>query len=371
MSKVCICVQAVPAGVYEGTRHRNTFLGGRCARGKIGNAGIYKLLTLSVTKHMGQVFILLIRCDTMRAQAPVSSADIELETGLGKDQLRKWRERFGFPPLDAVANGRPAYARQTVKQLLLIKRLLEGGYRPAQVVGMTPVQLDKLCKGLAHPVPVANQNANIHLLMDHLKRADMVGLRAALVAARARGLLSEFVANTLGPLITEVGNAWSRNELDIYQEHLCTSVIERQLHAEILGCRPRAGLPCVLLALPPGENHMLGLLMIEAVLAAKGASVVNMGSNVPLNNLKLAALAFHSDVLALSFSFSYPARDALPTLLHLRRLLPARIQIWAGGAGLARIRKQPRGVRIFLDIEEAVVALQEWTLQHPVETPPA
>ena len=44
-------------------------------------------------------------------------------------------------------------------------------------------------------------------------------------------------------------------------------------------------------------------------------------------------------------------------------LLPLQIQIWAGGAGLAGIRKQPKGVRIIPDIGEAVAALKELPVQ--------
>ena len=109
---------------------------------------------------------------------------------------------------------------------------------------------------------------------------------------------------------------------------------------------------------------MLGLLMIEAVLAEQGARTINIGADIPLNNVKLAAISCKADVVALSFSFAYPARDVVPTLLHLRRLLPLQIQIWAGGAGLSGIRKHPKGVRIISDIEEAVAALNDLPLQN-------
>lgn len=62
-------------------------------------------------------------------------SEIELVTGFGKEQLRKWRQRFGFPPKESNFSGETAYSLTTVNQLLLIKRLLEAGFRPAQVVG--------------------------------------------------------------------------------------------------------------------------------------------------------------------------------------------------------------------------------------------
>ena len=80
----------------------------------------------------------------MRTQTFVLPSDIERETGFGVDQLRKWRQRFGFPPAESMVDGKPAYSRKTVDQLLLIKRLLEAGFRPGQVVDKTSRELEKL-----------------------------------------------------------------------------------------------------------------------------------------------------------------------------------------------------------------------------------
>jgi hypothetical protein len=300
----------------------------------------------------------------MRTAQFVLSSEIERETGLGKDQLRKWRQRFGFPPADVAADGKPAYSRKTVDQLLLIKRLLEAGFRPAQVVGKTPRELEKLKLSIGLLAPVVSRGETTQALLDQLKRADMAGFQALLNEARTTRSLFDFVRDTVTPLMIAMGEAWTADEIDIHHEHLGTCCIERFLHAEILKFPPGAGAPCILFALPPGEHHLLGLLMIESVLAEQGARTISIGSDIPLNNLKLAAISCQADVVALSFSFAYPAREAAPTLLHLRRLLPPAIQIWAGGAGLRGVRKNPKGVRIIPDIAEAVTAFTNLVPAH-------
>ena len=75
-------------------------------------------------------------------------SEIERETGFGKEQLRKWRQRFGFPPKESNLTGATAYSLTTVNQLLLIKRLLEAGLRPAQVVGKSILELERLKLGM-------------------------------------------------------------------------------------------------------------------------------------------------------------------------------------------------------------------------------
>lgn len=294
----------------------------------------------------------------MRTNPFVLPSEIERETGFSKDQLRKWRQRFGFPPVESMADGRAAFSRKSVKQLLLIKRLLEGGFRPGQVVGKTNNELEDLCLALGLSAPIVCRTGSTQAFIDQLKRTDLAGFRALLAQERAKRTLSDFVRHTVAPLLISIGDAWTRNELDIHHEHLCSCCIERYLHAQILSLKPpKQGFPSILFALPPGERHALGLLMIESVLAEQGARTISLGSDIPLNDLKLAAISHQVDVVVLSFSFAYPGRDVVPTLLHLRRLLPVRIQIWAGGAGVAGMRKRPKGVRIFPDFDEAIVAL--------------
>ena len=290
-------------------------------------------------------------------------SEIERETGFGKEQLRKWRQRFGFPPKESNVDGKIAYSGQTVEQLHLIRRLLEAGFRPAQVVGKTVLELEKLKLELGLSAVVYAPDESIVSLIEYIKLNDLKGFLSLLMKKRGKQIMLDFVQNTIAPLMIGVGEAWRRDEIDIHHEHLCTAHIERYLHAEILRLRPREGLPVILLALPPGEHHLLGLLMAEAVLAEEGATTINIGSGIPLNNLKLAAITCKADVVALSFSFAHPSKDILPTILHFRRLLPPEIQIWVGGAGISVIRKKPKGVDFFYDFKDVVFALNNFSFQ--------
>ena len=290
-------------------------------------------------------------------------SEIERETGFGKEQLRKWRQRFGFPPKESNVEGKIAYSGQTVEQLHLIRRLLEAGFRPAQVVGKTVLELEKLKLELGLNAVVYAPDESIVLLIEYIKLNDLKGFLSLLIKKRGKQIMLDFVQNTIAPLMIGIGEAWRRDEIDIHHEHLCSAHIERYLHAEILRLRPREGLPVILLALPPGEHHLLGLLMAEAVLAEEGATTINIGSGIPLNNLKLAAITCKADVVALSFSFAHPSKDILPTILHFRRLLPPEIQIWVGGAGISVIRKKPKGVDFFYDFKDVVFALNNFSFQ--------
>ncbi len=286
-------------------------------------------------------------------------SEIEFITGFGKGQLRKWRQRFGFPPKESNLSGEAAYSLTTVNQLLLIKRLLEAGFKPAQIVGKSTLELEKLKIGIGLNIQAAIPDESTIKFIDYIKLANLKGFVDFLAEKRCEQTMFDFVQSTITPLMISIGDAWTRDEIDIHHEHLCTAYVERYLQSEILNFLPRQGLPVILFSLPPGEHHLLGLLMAEAVLAEQGAITINIGSDIPLNNLKLATVSCKADVVALSFSFAYPARDVLPTLLHLRRLLAPHIQIWAGGAGISAVRNKPKGVKIIYNLNDAVTALSD------------
>ena len=77
----------------------------------------------------------------MPNRAFVLQSEIERRTGFSVEQLRKWRQRFGFPPAQYEENGKAIYSRESVDRLMVIKRLLEAGLRPRQVVAKTAAEI--------------------------------------------------------------------------------------------------------------------------------------------------------------------------------------------------------------------------------------
>ncbi|WP_350295226.1 MerR family transcriptional regulator [Limnohabitans sp. Rim8] len=274
----------------------------------------------------------------------VLQSEIELITGFGIEQLRKWRQRFGFPPAQYDGRGRAIYSRDTIDRLMVIKRLLEAGFRPGHVVAKTVLENLKTAADLNLFKPHVERSDSTNALISLLSHLDIEAFEALLRKQRAKRSMLDFVKDTIAPLMIGIGDAWAGGEIDVHHEHLCSSMIERYLIAETLKSIPKAFSPVFLFAMPPGERHQLGLLMVEAVMADAGAYIINVGTDIPLNSLKLAATECKVDVVALTFSFSYPPRDVVPTLAHLRRLLPQSMLIWAGGAGLSQVKRALKGV---------------------------
>ena len=296
----------------------------------------------------------------MRIERIIGATGLEQETGLSGDLLRKWRSRYGFPvPAYGSDHGGWHYSEEQIAQLRLIRRLLDGGFRPGQVVGLPIQQLEALLAELPCGDSIVAARPMVDEAIQLLERNAITELDNLFECERRKCSVSEFVIGFLAPLTTAVGDAWAAGRLAIYQEHLCSSLLTARLNGELRALRPRPGYPRIIFATPSEESHVLGLLMARVVLADCGADCIDLGAQVPATELARAATACRTDIVALSFSFAYPRRKVRPELLRLRQFLPDSTAIWAGGMGAEAIRRPPAGVQLFSDLGRAADVLHK------------
>lgn len=69
---------------------------------------------------------------------------IERDTGIGRDTLRVWERRYGFPDPVRNAKGERAYPEIQLQRLQRIRRLLGRGMRPGKLLPLSEDALDGL-----------------------------------------------------------------------------------------------------------------------------------------------------------------------------------------------------------------------------------
>jgi DNA-binding transcriptional MerR regulator/methylmalonyl-CoA mutase cobalamin-binding subunit len=285
-----------------------------------------------------------------------SIAAVERETRLSKDVLRVWERRYGFPQPVRDANGERGYPSEQVERLCLMKRLMDQGHRPGSLAALEHEQLFALAAPRAGAPDADAPDAAIAQLLDMIRAREPAIVQHALRQCLARQGLERFVGQTAAPLTTAVGERWEDGSFDVFDEHFYTESMKGLLRQAIADLpAPRQG-PRILLTTVPGEAHGLGLLMAEATFALEGASCVSLGTETPLLDIARAAAAYGVGVVALSFSSAYPRRQVAPVLAQLRQALPDRVELWAGGAGVARI-DEVMGVRLLPTLDSGREAL--------------
>jgi len=283
---------------------------------------------------------------------------VERETGLSKDVLRIWERRYGFPEPTRDDNAERQYPPEQVTKLRIIKRLMDTGMRPGKLMQRSLAELSALVESRAAPRREAAAPAIERVVLALLSGHNPAGLQHALAHALMRQGVQRFVTDTVAPLNRAVGEAWMRGELQIFEEHLYAEQVQVALRAAVNAFPRQAGAPKVLLTTLPGEQHGLGLLMVEALLLPEGAQCISLGTQTPIDDIHKAALAHKVNVVALSFSEAFPLRQAGDGLAALRRQLPATVALWAGGEMIRRVRKQLPGVVLVPELGDVLSVLK-------------
>jgi DNA-binding transcriptional MerR regulator/methylmalonyl-CoA mutase cobalamin-binding subunit len=267
---------------------------------------------------------------------------VERDTGIGRDTLRIWERRYGFPTPARNEKGERVYSAEQIRRLQQIRRLLDQGLRPGKVVPLS----DEALGMLAGALPEASSSlqdidpAQAELIA-LASSGDITALTATLEQALTRDGLRAFVLDTFAPLTTAVGELWAGGKLQVFEEHLLTRHLVQFLDVAMSRVgRPR-GDPQVLLATLPGEQHSLGLLMAEALLIHAGRATLNLGTDVPLDQIVAAAERSGVKTVALSFSACYARGPLRGDLEELADRLPRSVEVWIGGAGVQRLRRLP------------------------------
>lgn len=287
---------------------------------------------------------------------------VERETGIGKDTLRVWERRYGFPVPVRNQNEDRLYPGEQVDRLRLIKRLLDSGMRPAKVVGLQEQELN----ALLNEAPSPHSESSLELLefIELIKSHQGIELRVALSRALMRQGMSDFLSRTIMPLSMLVGDAWLRGELRVFEEHLYSEQVISVLRTAIATIKHASGTPRVLLTTLPGEEHSLGLLMVEATLSLCGAHCIMLGVQTPIAEIVKAVQAHQVDVLTLSFSSAMPTGQVRSGVEQMRKALPETVSFWVGGAGVQKQRNVEPGIqmmRSLSDLNEAVISWRETT----------
>ncbi|MGD2054520.1 MAG: MerR family transcriptional regulator [Gammaproteobacteria bacterium] len=276
-------------------------------------------------------------------QSLYSIGAVERDTGIGRDTLRVWERRYGFPEPIRNEKGERMYTGRQLRHLQRIRRLLDQGLRPGKLLPLAETGLDELEASLTPEISI-EPGGEVQKIIDAIHSADAEKVNELFRRQMEKHGMRKFILSVIIPLLATVGQLWASGKLQIFQEHFLSEQLIRFLNSEIAKAQKYAAKPRVLLATLPGEEHTLGLLMVAAMLSSHGIIAINLGSEVPMDQIVTATEQFRADITGITFSGAYQYKNIRPHLIELRQLIPDDVEVWTGGEGVHRLRKLPPGV---------------------------
>lgn len=214
--------------------------------------------------------------------------DLENLSGIKAHTIRIWEQRYHLLAPQRTKTNIRHYSNVELKAILNIALLNKYGYKISRIDKMTPEEMsqkiallsqaealqEKLINDLIGTMVDMNMDQFEMLLDDHI---------------RSKGV-EKAITKTIFPFLEKVGILWITNHVNPAQEHLATNIIRQKLIMGIEGIRlvPENRNP-VLLFLPEGEYHEVGLLFVYYLLKSRGNKVYYLGANVPLKDVEFTA----------------------------------------------------------------------------------
>jgi methanogenic corrinoid protein MtbC1 len=109
---------------------------------------------------------------------------------------------------------------------------------------------------------------------------DISATGAVLDEIFALGSFESVVDDLLMPALVALGRAWSEGTLDVAAEHAASAAVYRRLSA-LYEAAAVIGDASVVVGLPPGSRHELGVLAFAVAMRRRGVGVLYLGADVP------------------------------------------------------------------------------------------
>lgn len=131
-------------------------------------------------------------------------------------------------------------------------------------------------------------------------------VRALLRRAYRGGLpLAQLADVVISPVMRKIGHQWEAEKIDVWHEHRASQLCLAALHelAAEIGQSAEKNRPVAVGASPAGDPYQLSSVLAQLVLSEAGWNAINLGPNMPLANLALAAKQLRPKLIWLSASY--------------------------------------------------------------------
>ncbi len=222
--------------------------------------------------------------------------DLENLSGIKAHTIRIWEQRYSFLNPQRTETNIRYYSNDELQKLLNIALLNKYGYKISHIDRMSPGEIHEKIITLSQCQ--ALEDRVINELIQSMVNVAMDDFEAILDNYIKNKAIEKTITQIIFPFLERIGILWLTNHINPAQEHLVTNIIRQKLIVGIDGAHSlvRDG-KTILLFLPEGEHHELGLLFMYYLLKSRGLKVLYLGANVPLKDVAYVADLKNPDYL--------------------------------------------------------------------------
>jgi DNA-binding transcriptional MerR regulator/methanogenic corrinoid protein MtbC1 len=288
-------------------------------------------------------------------------------TGLNPHRIRAWERRYGAVTPHRTPSNRRLYSKSDIKRLGLLLRAVTAGHRISQIATLDGPTLESLAAGLQEPRD-APRSPSLKLDktlcnagFDAVCRFDVIALHRVLAHGAVRLTHRQLICGLIQPLMTRIGRSWAAGKLKTGNEHMATAAVLSLLGELLRDALPSiaSAAPAIVVTTPSGNRHELGALSLALTATDAGWKPIYLGADLPAADMVDALMRTGARGVATSISHALAPALTVRELARLRRLLPRRAVLIAGGPGAVAVRSMDAlaGVQWCGDVDSFQTAL--------------
>lgn len=211
--------------------------------------------------------------------------DLENLSGIKAHTIRIWEKRYNFLKPKRSGTNIRYYTSDELKTLLNYALLNKNGYKISAIADMSPEMIGEIVLSLNSFQ--ARHERLINSMLHAMVELDSELFEKVVNDYIAENGIADSVRFLLFPFLQRVGILWLTDHVRVAQEHLVSNIIRQKLIKGIEDIDinyPTAN--TVVLFLPDGEYHELGLLYVHYLLKTKGINTIYLGADVPVAELE-------------------------------------------------------------------------------------
>ncbi|MBM3441380.1 MAG: MerR family transcriptional regulator [Bacteroidetes bacterium] len=211
--------------------------------------------------------------------------DLENLTGIKAHTIRIWEQRYSFLKPRRTDTNIRYYNNEELKKILNIALLNKYGYKISHIDRMSEPEINDKINHLSNAL--AQHEKVINELIQAMVDMEMDAFEFRLTDyIRQRGI-EKSISQIIFPFLERIGVLWMTGHIIPAQEHLVSNIIRQKILVGIDTINTHVHIPkTLLLFLPEGEFHELGLLFVYYMMKSRGIRVIYLGANVPLNDVQ-------------------------------------------------------------------------------------
>lgn len=211
--------------------------------------------------------------------------DLENLSGIKAHTIRIWEQRYSFLKPNRTDTNIRFYSNEELKTILNVALLNKYGYKISHIDKMTEAEMKE--KILSLNQSEAQQDRIINSLIQYMIELDMIRFEELLDSFISSRGIEKTILQIIFPYLDKIGILWLTNHINPAQEHLVSNIIRQKLIVGIQYADSAVTInKSVLLFLPEGEYHELGLLFMNYLLKSRGVTTIYLGSCISLDDVE-------------------------------------------------------------------------------------